>query len=107
MTELYGTEYNLAPRLHVSSSGVGKTADSLATDGFVYFLDIQREAEINVGVDWPYPDLKAGECVLTKDYQSANGLSVGDEIYVNMQNQALWVTLASFYNQFYKAADAP
>ena len=45
-------EFNLAPRMHFKG---------------IYFFDQEQEAKMNIGVDWPYPDLTANECVVTQD----------------------------------------
>ena len=42
----------------------------------VYFIDLEQEKAINVGVDWPYPDLGPDECVLTQDWVEL-GFEVG------------------------------
>ena len=55
---LYGDEFNLSPRAHIYS---------FYHEYAVYFIDLEQEKKINVGVDWPYPDVKPGECVLTQD----------------------------------------
>ena len=39
----------------------------------VYFLDLQREAEINVGTTWQ-TDLADDECMLSEDLQQRYGL---------------------------------
>ena len=39
----------------------------------VYFLDLQREAEINVGTTWQ-TDLADDECMLSEDLQQKYGL---------------------------------
>ena len=51
---LYGTEeYNLSPRFGSSIS----IPSSDTNVGHVFWIDLEREAEISVGVSWPYPDL--------------------------------------------------
>ena len=69
----------MAPRFHTDCQ-IGK--DVLAkfdTYGGFYFIDIPREADISIGVDWPYPDLKDDECIITKDIQGY-GVEVGDTL---------------------------
>ena len=67
--ELYGDEFNVSPRMHISA---------WLSDTFrnVYFIDLDQEKAINLGVDWPYPDLGADECVLTSDFAEL-GYKVG------------------------------
>ena len=38
-------------------------------NGRVNFLDLSREADIDVGASWSYPDLTAEECVITSDFK--------------------------------------
>ena len=45
-------------------------------DQKVYFIELEQEKAINLGVDWPYPDLGADECVLTSDFAEL-GYKVG------------------------------
>ena len=62
---LYGQdEYNLAPRMHIVTSSSDQRVDN-GSDAQIYFIDLAKEKEINVGVDWPYPDLAESKCVLT------------------------------------------
>ena len=46
----------------------GLSATMLYGVSWIYFIDLEREKEIEVGTSWPYPDLKLGECVLSVDY---------------------------------------
>ena len=68
---MYGDTYNLAPRFHALGNGYEETwqeqtsAQLLGTYGCIYFIDLAQEEKIGVGIDWPYPDLAAGECVVT------------------------------------------
>ena len=94
VNKLYGKEYNLAPRVHFEnfnvygkenhktlsmSSTVGNSSEDwldnikkddeivvLSVDTGVYFLDLQREAEINVGTSWQ-TDLADDECMISED----------------------------------------
>lgn len=72
VTMLYGNTYNLAPRMHIASAEpqIGIKADT-------YFLDFEREKDINLGVFWQFNDLKDDECVLM-NADLAYGLKVGD-----------------------------
>ena len=55
------------------------------------WIDLEREKEINIGVDWPYPDLASDECLLTINYQEENeGLEVGDKISIISNQAYLW-----------------
>lgn len=63
---LYDDEFNLAPRFQASSGN----------KGLVCFIDLEQEKAINVGVDWPYPDLQPDECLMTSDYREL-GYEVG------------------------------
>ena len=77
--ELYGTEYNLSPRIHAPYL-VGSDVTALNEFSGAYFIDIDREAAINIGVDWPYPDLTGNECVITSDLQDEFDFAVGDTV---------------------------
>ena len=64
--ELYGSEYNLSPRWH-GDCIIGRDIASHGIYGYQYFIDIDKEAEIGIGVDWPYLDLQDDECIVTND----------------------------------------
>ena len=66
ITQLYGSEYNLSPRWHADCR-IGKDVVTTNVLGGQYFIDFEREAEIGIGVDWPFPDLKDDECIITSD----------------------------------------
>lgn len=48
---------------------------------FIYFLDLGRESDLNIGTTWEYNSLAAGDCVLTNDCVDC-ALQVGDEIVI-------------------------
>ena len=74
--ELYPNKFNLAPRYHTYYPGDTDSMEKcnyptetpLITGG-IYFINMEREEEISAGTSsWPFPDLKEGECVLTRDF---------------------------------------
>lgn len=74
----------------------------------INFLDLSREASIDVGVSWPYPDLTADECVITSDFKKElPELKVGDKVVFGANYCTLWAMLAKVYNEMIKAEDAP
>ena len=67
ITELYGYTYNLSPRWHMWQTTYDYSTPS--SDGatmlpsgrsWINFIDLEREKELEIGTDWPYPDLKLG-----------------------------------------------
>ena len=72
ITELYGDQYNLSPRMQFSSVTANKT-DHSALDGFkgsIMFMDTERENQIKLGKDWPYSTLNEGECLASSTFGS-------------------------------------
>ena len=64
--------------------------------GQVYFIDLDREAEIDIGTTWS-TDLGPAECILSEDWQDYK-VTVGQRVaypanYVNLFN-----TVANMYN---------
>ena len=96
---LYGDEFNLAPRAHLWS-------DINENDYAIYFIDLEQEKKINVGVDWPYPDMKPGECVLTQDMAS-EGYEVGQDATFITNSTGLWTATATVYNDFVRIPADP
>ena len=94
---LYGDEFNLSPREHLWSD---------YEDYDIYFIDLEQEKKINVGVDWSYPDMKPGECVLTQDMES-EGYYVGQNATFKLHLSVLWTATATIYNDFVKSPDEP
>ena len=80
--ELYPNKFNLAPRMHTfypGNTGSMSNCDyptAIPTiTGNLYFINMEREEEIAAGTSsWPFPDLKEGECVLTRDFLEHDGL---------------------------------
>ena len=93
VTMLYGNTYNLAPRMHIASAEpqIGIKADT-------YFLDFEREKDINLGVFWQFNDLKDDECVIM-NADSAYGLKVGDQLLVKTNYTSVWFNTAKVYNR--------
>ena len=45
----------------------------------ITYIDMDREKEIGIGVDWPYNDLASDECLITADIlEQKPDLAVGD-----------------------------
>jgi hypothetical protein len=44
-------------------------------------MDTEREREIGLGSQYPYPALKTGECLVGEEYASILGVTEGDYIY--------------------------
>ena len=94
---LYGDEFNLSPREHLWSE---------YEDYDIYFIDLEQEKKINVGVDWSYPDMKPGECVLTQDMES-EGYQIGQNAIFKLHLSVLWTATATIYNDFVKIPADP
>ena len=60
-----------------------------------------------MGVDWPYPDLAADECVLTQDMQDKFGYQVGQTVTFTYNYKLIWVATATIYNDFIKSETDP
>ena len=107
MTEEYGKEYNLAPRYQYFNDAFQPLIEptdakllSPSPESHIYFLDLEREAEIGIGVDFP-TELAADECLLTADW-AADGIKIGDQVAFAANYRSLWFTIASMYDyEFY------
>ena len=75
--QLYGDQYNLSPRFqqtyYYQSGWEAYAPDDVKVISNVWnqisIMDLEREANIELGTSWPYPDLAADECVLSSDYE--------------------------------------
>ena len=77
---------------------------------------MEREEEIQAGTSsWPFPDLKDGECVLTRDFLDDEhlgvypkyNLTVGDKIAFYNDYYYLWHAAGYNYNELVRSADDP
>ena len=93
-------------------------SDMPAITGNIYFLNMEREEEIQAGTsNWPFPDLKEGECVLTRDFFNGGkwssrlyppgNLTVGDKVAYYGDYFYLWHAAGYNYNEFVRSADDP
>ena len=94
---LYSNEFNLSPRMHLETA---------YNDYKVYFIDLEQEKGINVGVDWSYPDMAPNECVLTQNMHE-DGYEVGQVAQFQAHYDFLWVATATIYNDFVKSPADP
>ena len=125
--ELYPDKFSLAPRFHTFYPGnTGSMSNCDYPDmplitGNIYFIDMEREEEIQAGTSiWPYPDLKEGECVLTRDfldgkdsiwgskvYPTNSNLTEGDKIAYYADYYFLWHAAGYNYNELVRSPDDP
>ena len=61
-------------------------------------MDTAREKDINLGADYPFDPLGAGECVVPDRYESSLGLTVGETVKINYEMSQVLQTLARRYN---------
>lgn len=114
LVELYGEEYNLAPRTHLvfpprqekSPALVDTPGYTQINHGRLYHLDLKRESDIKVGTSWKYNDLKGDQCVLTSDYAADPGVRVGERIAIVMDLTDVWLATATIYNLYVKGETA-
>lgn len=70
-----------------------------AVECHVTLIQTDREKQIHLGVDYPFPTLQTGECLVSSKYKSIMNLQVGDfiglQIYMPDTNTAIKET----YNQ--------
>ena len=57
--------------------------------GYIYFVDLEREAEINIGTSWS-TDLAPNECILSSDYQQNYDVTVGKQVAYGANLMYLW-----------------
>ena len=105
--ELYGQRFNLSPRSHYHD--FVRDDWHLLTDAYllpktnsIYFIDLEREAEIKVGSQsWKYPQIAADECLITDDFLSDNpNLVVGDKVAYGANYFHLWTNIGNYWNQY-------
>ena len=75
--ELYGSEYNLSPRF-TSDAYLERFGSRVNKHRYQMFIDFEREAEIGIGVDWPFPDLKEDECIVSDEIKDHFNLAVDE-----------------------------
>lgn len=109
---LYGDEFNLAPRWHTELSDATDQISARTTatvlpvgngedQAFYYFLDLPKESAINVGTDWPYPDLAPGECLLTEDWKNDYGIEVGETVAMGSAVEGLWYSTWRMWSSYF------
>ena len=76
----------------------------LPDHGMIYFLDLDREAEIGIGITWS-TDLGPGECILSEDWQRDYNVVVGQRVAYLANYMYVWRTIADVYN--YNERDRP
>ena len=57
------------------------------------WLDTEQEKAINVGVSWPYEKLEPYDCIVSSTFATLGGVSVGDQIEVNVAWTYMWLNL--------------
>ena len=93
----------MAPRFHADCL-VAKEIVSNSPYYGLYFIDVAREADIRIGVDWPYPDLKDDECIITKDIlEYDSSIKVGDTLTIFHAATDIWNEYAKYYNDYVRS----
>ena len=69
------------------------------------WIDAEKEAEIGVGTDWPYTDLKNDECIFNAkkfhdDVSNGDQLEIGDKLTLTGELRIFWGTVATEYNEW-------
>ena len=89
VTDLYGENYNLAPRFHWTSPHY-----------HVYFVDLEREVEIGVGAGVSKStDLAPQECEASVMFE-IKGYAVGDKLSLTYEMDALWYTMCHIFDYY-------
>ena len=70
-------------------------------------MDLEREKDIHVGTSWPYQEMEPNECIVTSDFEIAQGLKIGDRIAFVGDYQELWQMAARLYNTYIKNEEDP
>lgn len=105
--ELYGDEYNLSPRFHFCDVHVtGSDADQ-TNEGCVMMMDLEREKEIGLAVNFPVEALEPGQVVLPEFWRTEYGYAVGDAISLSFESRDLWNTITLSYNELAEEAGWP
>ena len=117
--ELYPDKFNLAPRYHTfypgstgSMPGCDYPTETPLITGNIYFINMEREQEIAAGTSsWPFPDLKEGECVLTRDHieevYPEYTLAEGDKVSFYGDFYFLWHAAGYNYNELVRSPNDP
>ena len=66
----------------------------------VTLINTEREKEIELGTMWPYPALKAGECLAPEENLKEPLLNVGDELSVSINMPYTIDAIRQFYNSY-------
>ena len=64
----------------------------------LYFVDLEREKEINIGVNWEWDDLGPDECIVSHDYKKKYHVHKGDVITFAANYRDTFRTLANVWN---------
>jgi hypothetical protein len=56
------------------------------------------EAQIELGVSYPFPPLKDGECLVTTEAEKTQEIKVGDQIFVGVWTAETLDTIGQRYN---------
>ena len=56
------------------------------------FIDSDREAEIDLGVGWPFDKLEKDECIIASTFKK-KGVKKGDTILITFKTVNYWQTM--------------
>ena len=96
MNELLPDE-RLSPRKSFRGK-ISKSDSQDETTLRLYFIDSDKESKI--GIEWPFPKLKANQCLISQETANSNEFNIGDEIMINTQMER---TISAISHRFYES----
>ena len=91
-------QYNLSPRMEFRET-IAYVENERPQYCLLTLMDTERENEINLGTDWPFEPLAAGDCVVDIAYQNELKKEVGDTLILSVPLYPLINMQAIIYNE--------
>ena len=83
--EVSNDAYNLSPRNSQTNARL-KFNETTYSGLILTGIDTEREKAIGLGEDWPFPPLKANECLITEKFAKANNITKGVTVDIRYDN---------------------
>jgi len=62
-------------------------------------MDLAREKQIDLASNFPFEELSAGECLISREYSELFKLTEGSQVDMSFNEPDLWSTLARHYDE--------
>ena len=76
-------QYNLSPRMEFRET-IAYVENEKPQYCLLTLMDTERENEIDLGTDWPFEPLAAGDCVVDIAYQNELKKEIGDTLILGV-----------------------